>query len=359
MHKAEENRLNQTKEFSRTLRFLIGAASLGVSLLILHTFASFVNMLVVALILAIVFSPLMAWLVRKKVPTVVSLIITMGLVILIIVGLFLFLLFSLSSLSASIPKYAAELEALVISVQAFFDSLGIDLSDTEAIVSIIEPNQLINVITGFLASFMGVLSDIAVVFLILAFLLVGTSGFAKKAKRIVDQGNPTVERFSNYRLDIRRYILITNNVGMMAGAINAVMLTLIGVDYAVLWGVLSWLLSYIPMVGFFLALIPPVILALLEFGWPTAVFVFIAYIVINSLIDDVLKPKLMGEGLDLAPVMVLTSVIFWGLILGPLGGILAVPVTLGIKQLILEPDPANRWMAELISDKPRLEEAED
>ena len=85
----------------------------------------------------------------------------------------------------------------------------------------------------------------------------------------------------------------------------------------------------------------------------------IAYIVINSLIDDVLKPKMMGEGLDLTPVMVLTSVIFWGLILGPLGGILAVPVTLGIKQLVLEPDPENRWLAELISDKPRVEETKD
>ena len=128
------------------------------------------------------------------------------------------------------------------------------------------------------------------------------------------------------------------------------MLYVIGVDFALLWGVLSYLLSYIPYIGFVLALIPPALLALLEFGWPTALFIIIAYILINSLIDDVIKPKLMGAGLDLAPVIVFVSVIFWGMILGPLGGLLALPMTLAIKELILEADPDNRWIAELIGD---------
>ena len=332
---------------------------MGVSLIMLNFFAGFVNMLIVAVILVIVFSPFMYWLIRKKVPVLISLVITMVIVISIVIALFTFLIFSLSQLSAAIPRYAAEMDGLIKSTQNFFASFGLDVTDTEAVFALIEPTRLIDFVKEFLTSLMGVLSDTVFVFLILAFLLMGVSGFAEKAEHIIGLGNPLVARWSKYSQDIRHYIVITNNVGLMAGGLDAVMLMLIGVDFAILWGVLSWLLSYIPMVGFFLALIPPVILALLEFGWPTAVFVFIAYILINSLIDDVLKPELMGEGLDLAPVMVLISVLFWGLILGPLGSILAVPVTLGIKQLVLEADPENRWLAEFISsDKPRTDKAE-
>jgi predicted PurR-regulated permease PerM len=349
--------MNRTVNFSQTLRFLIGAASLGISLLILNFFAGFVNMLIMAVILVIVFSPFMYWLIHKKVPVAISLIITMAVVIAIVIALFTFLIFSLSQLSAAIPEYAAELDGFIKSTQRFFTSYGLDITDTQAVISLIEPTRLIDFVKEFLASLMGVLSDIVFIFLILAFLLIGVSGFAEKAERIIAQGNPTLARWSQYSRDIRHYIVITNNVGMMAGAINGIMLAFIGVDFAILWGVLSWLLSYIPMVGFFLALIPPVILAFLEFGWGTAVFVLVAYILINSMIDDVLKPKLMGDGLDLTPVMVLISVLFWSLVLGPLGSILAVPVTLGVKQLILEPDPDNRWLAELISsDKPRTNE---
>jgi predicted PurR-regulated permease PerM len=185
----------------------------------------------------------------------------------------------------------------------------------------------------------------------LAFLLVGAKTFNAKTNRLIDAGNPGFNRLYKLNQDIRRYIVITNNMGMLVGLVNSILLTLIGVDFAILWGVLSWLLSYIPFVGFFLAMIPPALLAFLEFGWPAALVVVIAYILINSAMDDVIKPRIMGEGLDLAPIIVFISVIFWGLILGPLGGILAVPATLAIRQLILEADPQTLWIADLISAK--------
>jgi predicted PurR-regulated permease PerM len=138
-------------------------------------------------------------------------------------------------------------------------------------------------------------------------------------------------------------------MGMLVGLVNTIVLALIGVDFAILWDVLSWLLSYIPFIGFFLAMIPPALLALLEFGWPAALLVVGAYVLINSAMDDVIKPRIMGEGLDLTPVVVFLSVIFWGLILGPLGGILAVPATLAIKQLLLEADPQYSWIPDMMS----------
>ena len=149
--------------------------------------------------------------------------------------------------------------------------------------------------------------------------------------------------------DTRRYVVFTTYVGAVTGFGNAVLLLVLGVDFAVLWGVVAFLLSYVPVVGFWLALIPPVILALLEFGLPTALIVLAGFVLINGTAENIVKPKLMGEGLDLAPSVVFLSLIFWTAILGPLGAILALPMTMAVKQLVLEADEQNRWLAALIS----------
>jgi predicted PurR-regulated permease PerM len=275
----------------------------------------------------------------------------MLIVVLIIIGLLFFLIYSFNQLNETIPLYAEEFEALVDNFQERFAELNPDSVAADSLSELIDPTKLLEVVGLFLAGLVDILSDAIVVLLILAFLLVGSKTFNAKTELLIDSGNPGFKRLYKYNQDIRRYIVITNNMGMLVGLVNTIILALIGVDFAILWGVLSWLLSYIPFIGFFLAMIPPAILALLEFGWPAALLVIVAYVLINSAMDDVIKPRIMGEGLDLAPVVVFISVIFWGLILGPLGGILAVPATLAIKQLLLEPDPQSQWIADMMSAK--------
>ena len=339
--------------FSQLTRFLIGTASLGITLFAVNEYGAFINTIVVALILGIVFAPMMVWL-QKKMNNIVALILTMVAVIAIMIGLFLFFIYSFARLNTAVPVYAEELDVIVEEVVDFLETLGADVENVESLAELIDPNEIIEFVKGILQGMIDILSDGITVLLVLAFLLVGASNFAAKTEQLINNGNPGLQRLFKFNQDIRHYIIITNNVGMAAGLINAIFLSIIGVDFAILWGVLSWLLSYIPMVGFLLALIPPLLLGLLEFGWITALVILVGFILINSAIDDFIKPKMMGEGLDIAPVMVFISVVFWGLILGPLGAILAVPVTVGIKQLVLEPDPDNYWIAELISNKPEL-----
>ena len=339
--------------FSQLTRFLIGTASLGITLFAVNEYGAFINTIIVALILGIVFAPMMVWL-QKKMNNIVALIVTMVAVIAIMIGLFLFFLYSFAQLNTAVPIYAEELDVIIDEVIDLLASFGADVNNVESLAELIEPTEIIEFVRNILRGFLDILSDGVTVLLVLAFLLVGASNFAAKAEQLINNGNPGLKRLFKFNQDIRRYIIITNNVGMAAGLINAIFLSIIGVDFAILWGVLSWLLSYIPMVGFLLALIPPLLLGLLEFGWVTALVILVGFILINSAIDDFIKPKMMGEGLDIAPVMVFISVVFWGLILGPLGAILAVPVTVGIKQLVLEPDPDNYWIAELISNKPEI-----
>ncbi len=342
--------MKKLNNFSQTNRFVIGAFSLGGLLLIIQHFADFAVTMIVGLIVAILFIPFLNWMKKKGVPKTAAFFITLATVLLLMASLLFFLFYSLNSLNTAIPVYAAEMDDLQAQIESTLISLGMDPSETESLVSLVDPSQLLDLVGQMLASMAGILADGVTVMLMLAFLLIGASGFSKKAEQMIAQGNDGLNRLFQFNADIRHYVLITNNVGLAAAAFNTVMLYAIGVDFALLWGVLSYLLSYIPYIGFVLALIPPALLALLEFGWPTALFIIIAYILINSLIDDVIKPKLMGAGLDLAPVIVFVSVIFWGMILGPLGGLLALPMTLAIKELILEADPDNRWIAELLGD---------
>ena len=340
--------MKQTANFSQLNRFLIGAASFGIVLLVVQKFADFIATIIVSIILAILFTPFLHWLQKKGLSKTIAFIITLTVIILVLVGLFLFLAISLAQLTTSIPAYAADVQGLEDRVQELLLDLGLDSESIRSLANLIDPSQLVDMVSNVFSMVMGVISDGITVLFTVSFLILGASTFSAKANQLIADNNVGLSRLYKFNQDIRRYLVITNNVGLAAAAINTVMLAIIGVDFALLWGVLSYLLSYIPYIGFILALIPPTLLALLEFGLPTAVLVVVFYFVINTAIDNVIKPRLMGQELDLAPVIIFVSVIFWGLILGPLGGLLAVPVTMGIKQLLIEPDPDNYWIAELI-----------
>jgi predicted PurR-regulated permease PerM len=129
----------------------------------------------------------------------------------------------------------------------------------------------------------------------------------------------------------------------------AVLLLILGVDFPLLWGVLTFLLSFIPTVGIWLAMIPPALLALLEFGLAKALPVVACFLLIDAVIENVIKPKFLGESLGIAPVVIILSLIFWAAVLGPVGAFLAVPLTMAVKQLVLEGDEEARWLAELMS----------
>lgn len=150
---------------------------------------------------------------------------------------------------------------------------------------------------------------------------------------------------------IRCYIGITTIVGLVTGVLDTVLFSIIGVEFAILWGILAFLFSFIPTIGFWIAAIPPVILAYLQFGFPIALLVFLGIIIINGFAENIVKPRYMGIGLDLSFFTVFFSVIVWSAILGSMGAILAIPLTLAFKVLVLEGDEGGRWYYDLISDK--------
>ncbi len=149
---------------------------------------------------------------------------------------------------------------------------------------------------------------------------------------------------------MRSYVVLNTVFGLAAAIMNTLLLWALGVDFALLWGVLSFLLSFLPNIGFVLALAPPALLALLQFGVARAVMVAIGFIVINTIVDNVIKPRFVGESLDLTPAVIVLSLVFWGWLLGPVGALLAVPLSIATKFLLEAFDDA-RWLAHLMSDQ--------
>jgi predicted PurR-regulated permease PerM len=143
----------------------------------------------------------------------------------------------------------------------------------------------------------------------------------RKIANELELGNDYVRRLSDFSVDIRRDISITTWIGLLAGALDTIFFVIMGVPLPLLWGILAFLMSYIPVVGFWLAATPPTILAWLESGPVAAIIVFVGIILINGFADEVLKPKFMGKGLDLAPIMVIFSITIWTAVLGPMGAI--------------------------------------
>ena len=152
---------------------------------------------------------------------------------------------------------------------------------------------------------------------------------------------------------------MTAELAALTGIGATILLLLLGVDFPILWGMLTFLLSFIPTVGLFLAMIPPALLALLEFGPGTALLVVAGYLLIDAVVENVVKPKFLGESLDIAPLVIILSLIFWAAVLSPMGALLTVPLTMAVKELLLEADEDNRWLAELMSSGEDAEAPDD
>jgi len=338
----------QAQPLSFTLRVFIGIAAFGLTLFFLAEAASLINQLFLGIIIVLSASPLLHWLRRKRAPDWLAYTITLLAVFAVFGLLVIMMVISVERLIDSVPTYQSQLAELQSGLEAFLDDLGIAGSQIAAAIDQIQSGELIGWLISFIGGLVGVFSNIVVVAMVIIFLLVDAFSLPQKVAREVAAGNEYVERLSNFGTDIRQYVYITTIVGLVTGVFDTVLFLIMGVDFAVLWGIIAFLFSYIPTIGFWLAAIPPTLLALLESGPVAALVVFLGIVIINGFAENVVKPRSMGSGLDLSVFVVVFSVIFWSAILGPFGAILSIPMTLIVKELVLEADPQNAWMARFL-----------
>jgi predicted PurR-regulated permease PerM len=280
-------------------------------------------------------------------PAAVALLIMIVAVVIIAVALLLFLFASFKNLANSLSTYETGLNQALANIQAGLASMGIDIGSLE-LSDIIDPATLAQWIGGFLTTLGGLAGTALFVTLMMVFALLEVSSFKLKLTQGLGADNPVVERFSQFTRSLINYILARTLVNLFTGAAVTIMLWFMGIDYALLWGILTFFLSYIPYVGIFIATIPSVLLALAQYGVGASVIVIIGVAIINVSAENLIAPKIVGKGLSMSPLLVFISFFFWSWLMGPLGMFLSMPITVMV-YFMLDSFEETRWVALLMT----------
>ncbi|HEX6039336.1 AI-2E family transporter [Longimicrobium sp.] len=317
------------------LPWLIGGACVVLIVSGLRTASGILNPMLMAGFLALLLQPLTARL--RKWGVAGGLAVTAVVVAVVLSGLLMvaFVAVSLRQVAQELPGYREQLNGVVTSLTRWLAGHGIDAFDyLQRAAQGPQVGQWVLSTSGAMA---GALSNLVLTLFIFAFMLGGMWELERRASKRSRQYSPLAARFLAFSDTIRGYMGVRALLGLIAAVLNYVLLAILGVDYALLWAVLSFLLSFVPNIGFTLALIPPMLLALLEGGWKEALVVFVGYQLVNNVLDNVIGPRFVGREMKISALLSFLSVIFWAWVLGATGAILAVPLTVLIRDLAFGP----------------------
>lgn len=339
--------MNQT----RTGRLLLSAACLVIIIAGLRTASSIVGPVMLALSLTIVFHPLRAAL-GRHVPVWLASVIVILLAYTLLLALTLALVVSVGRLAALVPTYAPDINDMVHDVGSWLDDLGVAPSQVEAISGSLDVTQLVDLVTGFMAGFASVLSNLFFIITLLLFLGFDSAQVTALADRAREHRPDLVGALTTFAEGTRSYLAVSAVFGLIVAVLDTVVLWALGVPEAFVWGVLAFVTNFIPNIGFVIGVIPPAIIGLLEGGPSLMIWVIVLYSAVNLVIQSIIQPRYVGNAVGLSTTLTFLSLIFWAWVLGPLGALLAVPMSLLVRAVLVDADPDGRWRLPLISGHP-------
>jgi AI-2 transport protein TqsA len=302
---------------------------------------------IVATFVAMICLPALKWLQEKGLPTwlafaaIATIIVLFGLAVVGVIGT------SISQMREQLPEYQKRLTDLEGECTDWLKTKGIDITPQLEQVSF-DPHRAVALFGDMLSALGSVLSDGLVIIFTLLFMVLEAAELPGKLRAISGGDNSLAERLEKIQASVRRYISIKTQLSVLNAVLVSCWLWWLDIDFVVLWGMLAFLLNYIPNIGAIIAAIPPVVLALLQFGVPTALFAAGGYLIIETIVGNVIEPRLMGRGLGLSPLVVFVSLIFWGWVLGPVGMLFSVPLTMVVK-IVLDHSEDMQWLGILLS----------
>ena len=326
---------------------LIGVASLVLIVAGLKALSGLLSPILLSLFIVLVTYPIMTWLKRRGFPHWLAY--TIVLFIVLSVGAFFVFFFtiSLSQLSDVLPNYVSQTEAQLNSLWQWLKERGVESDDIEAL-QWFQPERIIQLILSLISSLLSVFSNIGLTLLIFIYMLASAPTFAKQLRQGLKDNTSLLRQFQDFAHSTTSYLAIKSWVGALTAICQIILMWVMGVQFAVLWGVLSFLFNFIPNIGFYVAIIPPVLLTLLDRGLVRAIIFGVGYALINLFFDNVIAPRYLAEGLDLSVLITFLAVIIWTWIFGPIGAFMALPLTVMVKKLLLEPFPQTQLVAALL-----------
>ncbi len=309
--------------------------------------------LLLALFLAVLATPPVLWLQRKRVPTLLAVSLVILAMVLILLAIGAVVGASIGSFYEALPHYQARFQEQATAFKAFLVHRGI-ASPGKVFLKYVDPNAVMNLTADLLMKMGAAFSNIILILLTTTFILLEASSFPIKLRAILGDPNQAFPRFTAFVNNMKRYMVIKTLMSLATGLLVGIWLTILQVDFPVLWGFLAFLLNYVPSIGSTIAGIPAVILAFIQLGLGKAILAAAGYMVINLLVDYGIEKRLMGRRLGLSTLVVFLSLIFWGSLLGPIGAVLCIPLSLTLK-FAFESRASTRWIAILLGPEEMTE----
>ncbi len=314
---------------SPILRILIGGACLVIILAGIKAASEIISFVLIAALLAISITPIVIFLTNKGLKRGPSLFITIFSLLIIGIMLLTLLGTSVFELSRTLPTYEERMQEILVSVDSVLEKYNFDI-DKVIEQTEFDTKKFVQIATSLLSTLGNFLGSGIFLIIIVSLMLVEFSGYEHKIQAGNIHPGSLSARMYEVRTELRKFLSITALTGLMSSVCNVILLLALGVEFAVLWGVLSFFFNFIPVVGAILAFLPPFLLALLQFGWTKAIIVVVGFALFNNIADNVIKPKLMKDGLNISVLIIFLSLFFWSWVLGFAGAILAIPVTIAI-----------------------------
>lgn len=319
--------------WSPIARLVIVSAGTVVVLAGLKAASSLLGPVLLAAFLALLISPALNWLVSRGLKKWLSFLVLFTTIIVVGSLVILFVSTSLAQLQENVPVYQQRLSSLTDQLTSALAKQNIDITSLRQ-TGALNPQTIAKYASAVLSGLLSGLSSAFLILLLLIFMLTEGPTLPPKVRRWFAEDHPLVNRFRSFGISIRAYNRVRAISNLFVGITFTILLLVVGVDAPFLWGFLAFILSYIPTIGLPLAAIPAIFLALLELGIGPAAIVGVGVLIINSISDNIISPRLSAKELELSTLAVFLSFIFWTWLLGITGALLSVPLTVAVKSLL-------------------------
>jgi AI-2 transport protein TqsA len=311
----------------------------------------------VAIMLAIICSPAVKWLERKRIPNLLAVLAVVGGVMLLIAGLGVVVGGSLAGFRDNVPRYQGRIEAMFLEVSSWLHNKGW-AGKTDLVAEHLRAGSATGKAANFLAdSIFGIgaaLSNTLLVVLTMILMLLEAHTVPGKLRLLSRSPSAGIEHFRRIAVDVQNYLAIKTVLSIGTGAVVGISALVLDIDFAILWALLAFLLNFIPNIGSIIAAVPAVLLAFIQQGATTALLFLLVYVAVNMVIGNVLEPMWMGKRLGLSTTVVFLSLLVWGEIWGTMGMLLSVPLTMVLK-IMLENSRDYAFVAELLSEEAKAD----
>ena len=314
--------------------------------------AEIVGPVFLALVCVIAVHPLRE-LLQRRLPSWIVIPICLLVVYAALIGLAVALIVGAARFATLLHDYEGQFDARIADITNQLERAGVSSADIRQVIDGLDLSGLQGIVASALQGMINVVSNLVFILSLVWFMAVDGGSFPARLAAVGEERLPLVAALVQFARDTRRYLVVSTVFGLIVAALDTAALALLGIPVPLLWGLMAFLTNYIPNIGFIIGLVPPAVLALLEGGPGLMLTVIAIYCVLNLVIQSLIQPKIVGDAVGLSPTLSFLSLVFWTWVIGPLGAVLAVPLSLLVRAVLVDADPASGWLVPLVGGHDR------